>query len=179
MNVSAQLLTPDERAILESLDEVLRSQSVRELIHPVAERVSRELQTNKSAVMAWKPIPLTAFNTRLPATIRSSWIFILRANSVTGAERHPNSHQRMMSFQGHGDLQMMIGDSWQSHRLTSDMSDPIESRWVSVPPNVWHQAVVQEGDWVVVSFHTVPAEELVEERPAPHDRNFMQQRRYL
>jgi hypothetical protein len=45
-----------------------------------------------------------------------------------------------------------------------------------VPPNVWHQAVVPAEDWVVVSFHTVPAEELIEERP---DATDLSQRRYL
>src|SRR5437870_2614095 len=38
--------------------------------------------------------------------------------------------------------------------------------WVPIPQNVWHQPVISKGaDWVVVSFHTVPAEELIEERP--------------
>jgi len=30
---------------------------------------------------------------------------------------------------------------------------------------VWHRPVVgKDADWVVVSFHTVPAEELIEEK---------------
>ena len=52
------------------------------------------------------------------------------------------------------------------YRLTSDSDAPLEKRWISIPQNVWHQPVIsKETDWVVVSFHTVPAEELIEERP--------------
>lgn len=42
---------------------------------------------------------------------------------------------------------------------------PLMTRWLSIPVNVRYQAVVPERDWVVVSFHTVPAAELIEERP--------------
>jgi hypothetical protein len=35
----------------------------------------------------------------------------------------------------------------------------LEKRWISIPQNVWHQPIIlKEADWVVVSFHTVPAE---------------------
>jgi len=86
----------------------------------------------------------------------------------TGAECHPNSHQRMMSFEGAGDMQVRAGleSSWQSNVLGNDPKAPLERRWVSIPQNIWHQPVVPKGaDWVVVSFHTIPAEELIEERP--------------
>jgi hypothetical protein len=39
--------------------------------------------------------------------------------------------------------------------------------------------VVAEDDWVVVSFHTVPSDELIEERPHDADSNRTQQRRYV
>ena len=47
----------------------------------------------------------------------------------------------------------------------SEASAPVERRWISIPPNVWHRPVVgKDADWVVLSFHTVPAEELIEEK---------------
>ncbi len=56
--------------------------------------------------------------------------------------------------------------AWHSHILASDPSAPFEKRWISIPQNIWHRPVIPKGaDWVVVSFHTVPAEELIEERP--------------
>jgi hypothetical protein len=54
---------------------------------------------------------------------------------------------------------------WRSNFLVSDPIAPLERRWISIPQNVWHRPVIgKESDWVVVSFHTVPAEELIEER---------------
>jgi ureidoglycolate hydrolase len=171
-----------ERAILDRLDELLRSKEVREQIMPIIERVRADLAQKPAAIMAWEPIPLTTCGAGLPPGIRSSWVFILRAGVSTGAERHPNSHQRMMSFDGSGDLQVRAGlDSpWQSNVLTSDPGATLEQRWVSIPQNIWHQPVVaKEADWVVVSFHTVPAEELIEERPDPGSASGTKQMVYL
>jgi hypothetical protein len=202
-------------------------------------------------VMAWEPIPLSIYGNALPAMIRSSWVFILRAGTNTGAERHPNSHQRMMSFEGSGDMQVedeqQTSDvslrpievyapaggqmsevsefrnakggfqnrnpqdssqrsekpetsnaerstpnaevrpqsaepsgKWQSNVLVSDPVALLERRWISIPENVWHQPVVsKEADWVVVSFHTVPAEELIEERPIDRAASRTKQMVYL
>jgi hypothetical protein len=92
----------------------------------------------------------------------------------------------MMSFQGSGDMQVQAGSSapnnegWQSNMLISDSDAPLEKRWISIPQNVWHQPVIsKEADWVVVSFHTVPAEELIEERPESRGRERTKQMRYL
>ncbi|HEV3244339.1 MAG TPA: hypothetical protein VGZ31_07995 [Chthoniobacterales bacterium] len=83
----------------------------------------------------------------------------------------------MMSFEASGDLRtdasgvareakMESEIRWQSNILVSDADAPLEQRWVSIPQNVWHRPVIPEGaDWAVVSFHTVPAPELIEERP--------------
>src|SRR5213592_3772036 len=159
-------MTPEERSRLESLDAVLRSENVRERIRPIVERVRTELARRKEALMAWKPIPLTVFGGALAPGVRSAWVFVLRAGADTGAERHPNSHQRMMSFDGSGDLQTGEPGKSQSNVLVSDPDAPLERRWISIPMNVWHRPVINaETDWAVVSFHTVPAEELIEERP--------------
>jgi hypothetical protein len=171
-----------EQAILESLDGILQSKEVREKILPIVERVRAKLARTPKEVMAWEPIPLATFGNALPPTICSSWVFILRAGINTGAERHPNSHQRMMSFDGSGDLQIAsdLNSPWQSNVLRDDSSAPLEQRWVSIPQNVWHQPVVsKEGDWVVVSFHTVTAEELIEERPDPGSAAGTKQMIYL
>ncbi len=160
-----QETTPDEPTTLRTLDKLLQMDAVRAHVWAIVQRVRADLSGKPGAVMTWEPIPLEVFE-NLPAEIKSSWVFVLRAGTNTGPERHPNSHQRMMSFAGGGDLQTGELDVWKSNALTSDPSAPWEQRWVSIPPNVWHQPIVpNESDWVVVSFHTVPAEELVEERP--------------
>lgn len=168
-----------ERALLELLDGLIRPDAARAAIAPIVAGVESRLAADGAAVMAWEPVPLKIYQAELPPEILSSWVFILRAGTTTGAERHPNSRQRVMSYAGCGDLQTRADGDWQSHLLTSDENKPIEDRWLSIPANVWHQAVVPDMNWVVVSFHTVPADELIEERPSADHPELTQRRMYL
>jgi hypothetical protein len=172
-------MSPQERLILESLDALLQSDAVRAAVDPIVDRVARKLAEDDAAAMAWEPIPLSIYGDSLPAFVRSSWVFILRARATTGAERHPNSCQRMTSFRGTGDLQTGGEGHWQSNVLISNREAGLERRWVTIPPDVWHQAVVPDADWVVVSFHTVPADELIEERQDAADISRTRQRKYV
>src|SRR5947207_5518883 len=179
-------MTAEERSLLEALDAIVGSEEIRAQIYPIIERVRTELARDEKAQMTWEPIPLAVYGGALPSGIRSSWVFVLRGGATTGAERHPNSHQRMMSFEATGDLQVQaqLADGgegeWQSNLLVSEPSALLERRWISIPRNVWHQVVVPEGpDWVVVSFHTVPAEELIEERPDASNAEGTKQMLYL
>jgi hypothetical protein len=111
--------------------------------------------------------------------IRSSWIFIIRDRTNSGSERHPNSHQYMMSYRGSGDLQVMIGERWDSNPLVSESGEGIINKWISIPPNTWHQVITSKENWIVVSFHTVAEDELIEERPDPSDTQLTRKRLYL
>ena len=83
----------------------------------------------------------------------------------------------MMTFDGTGDMKIDVTRTsndvtteseivWESNVLVSDPGAAREQRWISIPQNVWHRPVIPKGaDWTVVSFHTVPAAELIEERP--------------
>jgi hypothetical protein len=173
-------MTAEERSCLELLDTVSRSENIREQIRPIVERVHAELVRKKEAVMTWESLPLAIFGRALPPGIRSAWVFVLRAGADTGAERHPNSHQRMMSFEGSGTMQTGEPGQWQSNVLVSDPKTPLERRWISIPPNVWHWPLVgTDADWAVVSFHTVPADELIEERPDSSRKDGTKQMKYL
>ncbi len=97
----------------------------------------------------------------------------------------------MMSFEATGDMQTEaepLGGAtrvpsdivWQSNILVSDPEASLERRWISIPQNVWHRPVIPKGaDWVVVSFHTVPAKELIEERPPANGAGGMKRMLYL
>ncbi len=170
----------EEYARLESIDAVVRSEAVRRQILPIIERVRVQLSRKTEALMTWEPIPLTVFGRALPPEIRSAWVFVLRAGADTGAERHPNSHQRMMTFGGSGDMKTGETGQWQSNLLFSNPKAPLEQRWISIPQNVWHRPVVgKDADWTVVSFHTVPAEELIEEKPDDSTKDGTKQTKYL
>ena len=175
------VLTAQEREILDALDRALHSPTALNEIEAVVRRVNDRLDTSTDN-MAWEPMPLERFGSALPSMIRSAWVFILRAGVNTGAERHPNSHQRMMSFAGTGsmDVRDSAQSEWTHNVLISDKNEPLERRWISIPPNVWHQPETPPGpNWVVVSFHTVPAEDLIEERPAPQGATANLQMRYV
>jgi hypothetical protein len=169
----------DEQQVLQFLDHLFHQEAIRAFLDGVVQRLEARLQDNPSALMAWESVPLTLYGTPFPGSIRSSWVFILKADVATGAERHPNSRQRMMSYRGSGDLQTKTGEFWRSKPLLSGSQGPLDQRWISIRENVWHQAVTSEANWAVVSFHTVPAEELIEERPDRNDPGLMHQKRYL
>jgi hypothetical protein len=168
-----------EDQLQQALDQCLWAPGVAGQIDAIADRVSWRLTADGAATMAWEPIPLSLYGAGLPEDVRSSWVFILRAGATTGAERHPNSVQRVVAYRGCGDLQTWRDGEWFSHPLVDQCSAPFAARWLSIPVNVWHQAVVPGRDWVVVSFHTVPADELIEERSDPEDPAQIHQRRYL
>lgn len=165
--------------ILLILDEIVKRESVKAVIDSLVPRVEQKLKKDSEALLAWEPVPLDAYGKGLPSRIRSSWVFVVRAQAKSGAERHPNSHQYMMSYRGSGDLQVKTGERWDSNLLVSDQGLGIESKWVSIPPYTWHQAVASKENWIVVSFHTAPEEELIEERPDPTDTQLTRQRLYL
>jgi len=169
----------EELKILRTLDAIARQESISVVIDSVVLRVERKLTQDHEAFLAWETVPLATYGEMLPDMICSSWVFILRAQVNTGAERHPNSRQRMMSYRGSGDLQVWDRERWRSNHLVSNSDAEIERRWISITPNAWHRAIVPEENWVVVSFHTVPEDELVEERPDATDTELTYQRRYL
>ena len=170
-------MTKEERSVLETLDEIVRSDKVRTRLLPIIERIRTELARKSDALMTWEPVPLDIFGDRLPPSIKSGWVFVLRAGTDTGFERHPNSYQRMMTLAGTGDMKIdakgmpnNVNDESEivghSNILVSDAGVTLERRWISIPKNVWHRPVIPKGgDWLVVSFHTVPPNELIEERP--------------
>ncbi len=168
-----------ELKILEILDGIIKQSSIKAIIDSIVPRVEWKLAQDLNALLAWEPVPLGTYGGRLPAMIRSSWVFVLRAQSNTGSERHPDSCQRMMSYENSGDLQVWDNGVWRHNLLISDFSAPIESRWVSIRPNMWHRAVTSRENWVVISFHTVSEDELIEERPDEINKESIIQRRYL
>jgi len=160
------------------LDEAVKDEHIARHMEGVISRVEQTLEDDPAAMMAWEPIPLSMFSKELPGEIKSCWVFNLRKNMTTGAERHPNSIQRMRSYQGTGDFQTKPGADWNSNFLESDPSMDVSRRWLSIPVNVWHQGVVDGENWVVLSFHTAEVSELIEERADEAHENVIHAERY-
>jgi quercetin dioxygenase-like cupin family protein len=161
-------MSPQTDPVLTVLEDASRSEAVRARVAEVLERVTREL-AGGDAVMAWETVALDVFDRPLPEAIRSCWVFVIRAGAETGAERHPNSHQRSLSLAGRGEFQLRQGADWEPHPLVSDPGAPPERRWVSIPPSTWHRLFVGDASWGMLSFHTVVAADLIEEVPIGPD----------
>jgi hypothetical protein len=150
--------------VVAALHEVVRSDSAAAIIGAALQRVLRQLDAS-AQLMAWETVPLSAFPGGLPENIRSCWIFVIRGGAATGAERHPNSHQRSFSLIGAGTFELRGATNWHSHPLTSTDRAGVEHRWVSIPPSTWHRLFVGSEAWGMLSFHTVVPDALIEERP--------------
>jgi hypothetical protein len=153
-----------ERDILESLDREIRTPQAAAFLSALTTEVTAVLKRDPAAHLAWRTVPLSIYG-RLPDGIASSWIFVLRAGCSSGAERHPNSIQRVMSYQGSADMRTWNGERWLSHLLRSEPEHSLEDRWLSIRANVWHRPVMGDADWAVVSFHTASEAALIEELP--------------
>ena len=155
--------------VLRELNEIVRIDAVAATVEEVVRRVGHQLHTT-AGLMAWEVVSLDTFRSVLPESIRSCWIFVIRAGAATGAERHPNSHQRSFSLIGEGTFELRAGAEWRAHSLASTGPASMERRWVSIPPATWHRLVVGSEPWGMLSFHTVAPEELIEEMPVDaHD----------
>jgi hypothetical protein len=168
-----------EKRFLELLDNAVKEEGIRQHMINVIQRVEQALENDPKALLSWEPIPLDLYKQELPSEIKSSWVFNLRKNTTTGAERHPNSIQRMMSYKGHGDFQTKPNLKWESNLLESDFGGDIEKRWISIPINVWHQGLVSDENWIVISFHTAEVSELIEERPDDGDETKIHKQKYV
>ena len=167
-----------EKKILELLDSAVKEEGIKQHMIGAIQRVEQALESDPKAIMSWESIPLDLYKLQLPGEIKSSWVFILRRNTITGAERHPNSIQRMMSYKGYGDFQTKRDNEWESNFLERSFEGDIEKRWISIPINVWHQAVVGNENWIVISFHTAEVHELIEERPEDGNEKKLRQKKY-
>ena len=168
-----------ERVILETLDSAVHAPAAAARIERIVSRVEEALACAPDRRMAWEPVPLDLYGGDLPGGVRSSWVFVLRAGATTGAERHPNSHQRMMAWRGGGDFQTRPGNEWISHRMQAGDAAGFRERCISIPPGVWHQGVVGDRDWAVVSFQTAHVEDLIEERPVGELEGEVRRRNYV
>ena len=168
-----------ERRLIETLDTAVRQESVALVLERIVTRLDQELTDEPDALMAWEVVPLTTYGVELPKVILSSWVFVLRADVATGAEYHPNSQQRMMSYRGEGDFPVWNEGKWQSNFLTSAPNAPLENRWLSIPTNTWHQSLKPKENWVIVSFHSAKAAELTEVRGDPANPTSLDSSRYL
>jgi hypothetical protein len=133
-------MTEAERSVLETLDEIVRSDKVRTQLLSIIGRIRAELARRSDALMTWEPVPLDSFGDRLPPSIKSGWVFVLRAGTDTGFERHPNSHQRMMTLAGTGDMKTDAKKMPNDVKEESEIVGGNRMSWSAMPVRPWSDA---------------------------------------
>lgn len=144
--------TPTLRALDELVGSALRDQ-IREGVSAAAAMIA-----SGGEPFGWHFLDFAGVE--LPWGIRSGAVFVLPAGSRPDAHRHPNSVQHMRVLSGSARLTLSGKDGPASDEVI-DVGD--RRVWVVIATDVVHGfAVAETGDLEVVSFHTVPANEIVE-----------------
>ena len=151
-------LTTQLGATLRALDRLIEG----ELRPKIAEAVdaARHMLATSREPFGWGFIDLGARN--LPDNIRSGAVFVLGAGTTPPGHHHPNSIQHMRVLAGRAVVTLWSREGTAQH-------DPLrygvgtERPWLVIPQGIVHQLeVLPEGELVVLSFHTVAEEDLLE-----------------
>jgi quercetin dioxygenase-like cupin family protein len=153
-----QDLTTQLGSTLPALDTLIEGE-LRPQIAEAVEVARRMLATSREP-FGWHFIDLGARN--LPGGIRSGAVFVLPAGTTPPGHHHPNSVQHMRVLAGQAVVTLRPAAGTAQH-------DPVrygvgaERPWLVIPRGVVHQIeVLPDGELVVLSFHTVPEEDLLE-----------------
>jgi quercetin dioxygenase-like cupin family protein len=105
----------------------------------------------------WKVLPDQLLR-KNSAGVRSGWIFVLKPNINSPAHTHPNSVQYTTFIEGSGKIQIRE----ERHTICNFSKQGNQQAWYVIPKNVSHSVNTRDDPVVVFSFHTCPAEELIE-----------------
>jgi hypothetical protein len=152
-----------EKTFLRKLEGVLERRPTRIAIDAAISEAKGQLDADRQSQVGSVQVPLSECGQSLPADIKSCRVFVLRAGSEFQTERHPNSHQLVLSLEGTGKIRVFEKPTPRDVFLRSDMHGPLELRWASLSENIWHQPVSGNEDWVVLTFHTASEMELIDE----------------
>jgi len=151
-------LTTQLGSTLPALDTLVEGELRPQIAEAV--EVARRMPATSQEPFGWRFIDLGARN--LPNGIRSGAVFVLPAGTTPPGHHHPNSIQHMRVLAGQAVVTLGSTESTAQH-------DPVrygvgtERPWLVIPRGVVHQLeVLPDGELVVLSFHTVPEEDLLE-----------------
>ena len=151
-------LTPQMGSRLRALDALIEGE-LRPLIDEAVDAARRMLATSQEP-FGWQFIDVGSGD--FPDGIRSVAVFILPAGTCPPGHHHPNSTQHMRVLAGRATVTLRSTGSPAQH-------DPVrygvgaQRLWLVIPQGVEHELEVMSGEaLVVLSFHTVAQEDLLE-----------------
>ena len=144
---------------LPQLNEAVAQLIAQPEIHSLVDSLKNQLpQTSEPFV--WSTIDLQSITARLPDSIRSGWIFVLKKDVRSGCHYHPNSIQHMVMVEGEGTSK--IGPDSRQMKLFGAPDSSLDDVWYVIPENMPHEFFPQGREMVVLSFHTCTSDELEE-----------------
>jgi hypothetical protein len=152
-------VTGSEIEALGLLRHAARDPQMHRFLSGAAHALRQVLAENARLNSAQAFIPLDLYQRALSADVLSCWVFVLRRNHKYGAERHPNSIQRMFALDGAGAMELWEHGHWRRHDFEAGRSDD----GLSIPAQVWHRTAMLADVWAALVFHTAPAMELIDE----------------
>ena len=152
-----------EQEYLRKIEALLNSEKAWLAIDKAVLETQAMLDADPERFTAAVQVSLSVFGESLPSEIKSCRVFTLRAEFESRTECHPNSHQRVLSLEGIGEIRVFDDPEPFTVSLRSNKSGPLELRWGSLKENIWHQPVAGPKDWVVLTFHTASEAELIDE----------------
>lgn len=141
------------RILHELVGGLKETTAVRTLVRELEARLQRSRKPYEGA-----PLPEELVSGRLPAGILSAWIFVLPPDKATPPHRHPGSVQHSAVISGGG-------WGWaDGRRFELQPYDPAfpERSMLVIPENLPHAFQPGHEGLVLMSFHTVRAEDLQE-----------------
>ena len=145
--------------MLKELNEIVADLIMRPAIRDVIDNLKQELQ-HTTEPFVWSTIDLQSETERLPETIRSGWIFVLKKDLPSGCHYHPNSIQHMVMIEGEG--RSKVGAISRQMKRFGESDCSLDDLWYVIPEGVPHEFFPRGRDMVVVSFHTCASDELEE-----------------
>jgi len=153
----------NEHELVALLEDLSVTDSAQSAIERAVAQAKQELKDKEEKLGGSVQLPLSVFGDKLPPFIKSCRVFVLRGGTEFKIERHPNSHQRVLSLEGSGEIRVFHDDGTWTASFGSVRQAPLDKRWASLHENVWHQPVAGPDDWAVLAFHTASEEDLIDE----------------
>lgn len=144
---------------LEKLNTAVEALVNRQTFLETIEHLREEINHSPESFV-WSVIDLSSIACKLPESIRSCWVFVLKQAVSSGCHYHPNSIQHMVTISGQG-MSKVAGEYKRMLQFGSS-NDSLADIWLVIGKSVPHEFFPEKEAMVVVSFHTCAANELEE-----------------
>ena len=115
---------------LPQLNEAVEELLTRASFHQLVDSLKAKLP-HTAEPFVWSTIDPESITVRLPETIKSCWIFVLKKDVPSGCHYHPNSIQHMVMIEGEGSS--LVGARPAEMKLFNDPDSSLTDTWYVIP----------------------------------------------